>query len=754
MVFKWPMRTEQQGRAKLHLGLGTVSFTLCFAAWGLISAFAPEFRKVFQLTATETAALVAAPVLLGSLARLPVGMLTDRLGGRLIFAGLMIVCAAPAWLVPLAGSFAQLLVTGFLLGFAGSSFAVGVGYVSRWTPPEKQGGALGVYGLGNIGQSAAVFLGPVIAVSFGWRSVFRGVAVLLVIWGIAFAVLARNPKGANRPSGLGEMMRVLAHERLAWALAAFYFLTFGGFVAFAIYLPLLLRDEFGISVTDAGFRAAGFVVLATVLRPVGGWLSDRIGGARVLAGVFPGIALFSLLLAWRSMVPFSVGALGCAALLGLGNGAVFKLVPQFFPKATATIGGLVGALGGLGGFFPPLLLGVFRQHLGTVWPGFVLLSAASGSLWFVNKKVFLARQQSVEREFPVPMRAAEQLRAGAWATMWTGILVAAIVVGSRNLENFDAALVIYTFGCIFSWWGVTYHYYVWLQKPPTQLFWRRGWEMFCKEGLLRGTLRAFALSARNIAWQTFIYRRSRLRWWMHQFLFWGCLLAAAITFPLVFGWIYFESSPKDQMTYVTYLFGFPIMWFKLRTIVSWTIFHGLDFAAVLVLAGIALSLWRRMLDRGAQAVQSFAMDFLPIILLFAISVTGLALTASTFWGRGSFYGFLSILHAITVIAALLFLPFGKFFHIFQRPAQIGVKFYHAAGEKDEGAFCARCGLRFASRMHVEDLRIVLAQLNFDYSVPGPAGHWQQLCPACKRKSIGSAQLRMKEIDHGQTPITG
>jgi hypothetical protein len=272
--------------------------------------------------------------------------------------------------------------------------------------------------------------------------------------------------------------------------------------------------------------------------------------------------------------------------------------------------------------------------------------------------------------------------------------------------------------------------------------------MFRREGIFRALTRTSVLATRNIAWQTFIYRRSRLRWWMHQFLFWGCLLAAAITFPLVFGWIYFESAPNDQMTYIGYVFGFPVMWFKIRTIVSWVIFHGLDFAALLVIMGIALSLWRRMLDRGAQAVQSFAMDFLPIILLFAISITGLALTVSTLWLRGNYYGFLSILHAITVIAALLFLPFGKFFHIFQRPAQLGVKFYHAAGDKDEGTHCARCGERFASRMHVDDLRIVLGQLGFDYSMPGPAGHWQALCPACKRKSIASAQLRMKEQHHG------
>jgi hypothetical protein len=155
-----------------------------------------------------------------------------------------------------------------------------------------------------------------------------------------------------------------------------------------------------------------------------------------------------------------------------------------------------------------------------------------------------------------------------------------------------------------------------------------------------------------------------------------------------------------------------------------------------------------MRDRGALAVQSFAMDFFPLVVLFAISVTGLALTASTLWLRGQFYGFLSILHAITVIAGLLFLPFGKFFHIFQRPAQLGVKLYLEAGSEGEGALCARCGERFASQMHVDDLAVVLRQLGFDYRMPGPAGHWQQVCPACKRTALARAQLRVKDAARG------
>ena len=298
-------------------------------------------------------------------------------------------------------------------------------------------------------------------------------------------------------------------------------------------------------------------------------------------------------------------------------------------------------------------------------------------------------------------------------------------------------------------WGVSYHYYMWLQKPPTHLYWQRTWQLLRKQGA-RGVRLVIHRTVTDLGLQTFIRKRSLNRWLMHQFLFWGCLLAVAITFPLVFGWIYFGSAPSDQLMYVTYLFGFSVASFKIRTVLSWFLFHGLDVAAVMVLAGVILSLWRRMRDQGAQAVQSFSMDFFPLILLTAISVTGLALTASTKWLRGNFYDFLSILHAVTVVTGLLYLPFGKFFHIFQRPAQIGVKLYQEEGKAGSGAHCARCGERFASRMHVDDLKQVLRELGFDYSIAGPAETWQDLCPACKRKSLANAQLRLKEEAHGRS----
>jgi NNP family nitrate/nitrite transporter-like MFS transporter len=443
-------------------------------------------------------------------------MFADRFGGRAVFTAVMLISVVPAFLTPMVRSFGELLVCGFFLGIAGASFAVGVGFVSRWFNAERQGAALGVYGLGNIGQSAAVFLGPVIAVAIGWENVFRGMAALLAIWAGVFWLFARNAPVTLRPKSLGDTFNVLAHGRLSWALSAFYFLTFGGFVAFSIYLPSLLKDEFHLAPADAGLRTAGFVVLATTMRPVGGWLSDRIGGAKVLSAVFGVVVPFALLLAAPSMLPFTIGALGCAALMGLGNGAVFKLVPQYFPADTGTVTGLVGAMGGLGGFFPPLLLGLCRDYLGEIWPGFALLAATSLVLWVVNARLFIPRQNQLELTLPPEMtRMADRTRAGAWATVYTLILIAAIVVGSRNLQNFDPALVIYTFAIIFATWGVVYHYNVWIDKPPTEMYWRRGWEIVRQQGIVKSALMLAQLTGRDIVAQTFIRKRSRLRWWMH-----------------------------------------------------------------------------------------------------------------------------------------------------------------------------------------------------------------------------------------------
>src|SRR5262249_17439284 len=297
-----------------------------------------------------------------------------------------------------------------------------------------------------------------------------------------------------------------------------------------------------------------------------------------------------------------------------------------------------------------------------------------------------------------------------------GLAAAAAVIagtyfGSRRFKDFDPALISYAGATVFAAFGIGYRYSMWLRSPPTRLYWRRSWQLFFSpRRLLSNTGRLAFLFWTDLIGQKFIRRRSRLRWAAHWFIFWGCVTAALVTFPLSFGWIRFETGQSSQLQYQAYVFGLHILSFQLGTMLAGLIFNILDISAILVLIGIFCALWRRARDRGALAVQQFERDLLPITLLFAVSVTGLPLTPSTHFLRGYHYGFLSQFHAITVIFTLLYLPFGKFFHIFQRPAQIGVEFYRDAGRRGPQAACASCGSHYASAMHVDDLKQIESQL--------------------------------------------
>lgn len=334
----------------------------------------------------------------------------------------------------------------------------------------------------------------------------------------------------------------------------------------------------------------------------------------------------------------------------------------------------------------------------------------------------------------------EQIRAAAWGTLASAVLAVLVVVGSRSLSHFDAALVGYTFATLFAVFGLTYRYAMWLQRPPTRLYWRRGWEVFFSGRRLGGNLAVFLRRfTLEFAANRFIFRRGRSRGAAHWLIMWGCLIAAAITFPLVWGWIRFETVPGRLDWYQTYVFGFPVQAFPVASPLAFLVFHGLVWSALLVLAGVMLAFRRRMVDHGAVAVQQFGHDVLPLLLLFAISVTGLLLTASYTWMKGYAYDFLAILHAATVIVTLLWLPFGKLFHVFQRPAQLGVSFYKDAGAGGEQARCARCGQQYTSVLMVKDLALVESQLGFSYEMRGAATHYQQVCSRCRRALFGLAQ---------------
>ena len=382
---------------KRALALATIGFAITFAVWGMISALAPKFVELYHLSFVQKSVLIAIPVLLGSIGRLPMGILADKFGGRVVFGMLLVFCLIPAFGASFTHGYASLIVWGFVIGCAGTSFSVGVAFTSKWFRAEQQGTALGVYGMGNIGQSIAVFGAPALVASTGdWRIPFWVFGILSAGFGVLFFLLARNAPVKVPPKKFHEYFGIFKREPLAWVLSLFYFLTFGGFVAFGIYLPTLLKDIFGLRPTDAGARVAGFVILATMMRPVGGWLADKYGGAPVLLLVFTSIAIVSLGLSSQGMFVFTLGALGTAAALGLGNGAVFKLVPQYFPKETGTVTGLVGAFGGLGGFFPPLVLGFIRSQTGSYTLGFVFLAMFAVGCLAVNYFVFLRRMHGAD----------------------------------------------------------------------------------------------------------------------------------------------------------------------------------------------------------------------------------------------------------------------------------------------------------------------------------------------------------------------
>ena len=343
-----------------------------------------------------------------------------------------------------------------------------------------------------------------------------------------------------------------------------------------------------------------------------------------------------------------------------------------------------------------------------------------------------------------PIMSPEHRKAVAWGVLVTALLAVLIAVGSRNLAHIDAALVGYTFATLFAAFGIAYRYAMWLQRPPTAMYWRRGWQVFFRPQFLGRNLLVFGRRlVLGFVVNAFIWRRGKGRWLAHWLLMWGCILAAAITFPLVFGWVHFETLPGDLTWYRAYVFGFPAFAFPIDSLPAFLIFHGLVWASFLVIAGVMLAMRRRMRDHGAGAVQQFGEDFLPLILLFAVSVSGLLLVASYTWMKGHGYEFLALLHAVTVIFTLLWLPFGKFFHIFMRPAQLGVSFYKDVGRQTEQANCRRCKDPFASRMHVEDLIIVERQLGYRYEIPGePEGHYQWVCPRCRRAMLALAQGAM------------
>lgn len=360
-----------------QLGLALLAFTVTFYGWALLGPLGPELQEDLGLSDVQLSIAVAVPVLLGSIMRIPMGVLAERFGGRRVFTWLLAFSILPLVALGLLhDSFGVIIALGFLLGFAGSSFAIGVPFVNRWYPPERQGAALGIYGAGMGGTVLAGLTAPRIADAVSVAAVFVFAAALSAVVLVIWVALARDAPGGNRPATMRDPLSVLGSGARAWALVLFYFLAFGGFVAMYLYLPKLLTGVHDLSKTDAGARAAGFALLAVIGRPLGGVVADRVGAERVLAVSFGVVLVLALGLAagYDSMAALTFCCLTMALFLGLGMGAVFKLVPVWFPDRVGAVTGVVGAAGGLGGFFPPLVMGVVKSATDGYGLGFVLMA--------------------------------------------------------------------------------------------------------------------------------------------------------------------------------------------------------------------------------------------------------------------------------------------------------------------------------------------------------------------------------------------
>lgn len=342
-------------------------------------------------------------------------------------------------------------------------------------------------------------------------------------------------------------------------------------------------------------------------------------------------------------------------------------------------------------------------------------------------------------------QAGREFPAIALGVATAVVLVALIYVGSRGLKDFDSALVGYAVGSVIAISGLVYRYALWITRPPTRRYFSAGWRSF----LSWSTFRRYTLLVPKALWtdifaQTFILKRSFSRWMMHMCIFWGVLLSLMITFPLTFGWIRFTY--QDPLDYQLWVFGIPIMIFPLETVLSFLIFHALNITAVILLIGVGIAFWRRVNDSGLLVTQRFGFDLWPLVLLFAIAVTGLALTGSTLFWEGSYFWFISLVHQVVVVVWLISLPFGKFFHIVERPATIGVTLYKTVNDEDEvkrgeGA-CAGCGGRLPSPQFIADLKATLNDLGQHYAMGEDDYELHDYCPTCKRRLRGRAYYEL------------
>ena len=420
------------------LTLSTVSFTVCFAVWTIFSIIGVQIKKDLGLNDTQFGLLVGTPILTGSLIRLALGVWTDQYGGRIVYVIVMVAAAIATWLLTYATTYETFLLAALGVGIAGGSFAVGIAYVSRWYPKEKQGTALGIFGMGNVGAAVTKFTAPFIMVAYGWQSVAQIWAAALVVMAAIFwfsttddpALVARR-REKRAPESAARLMAPLRNLQV-WRFSLYYFFVFGGFVALALWLPRYYVGVYGLDITTAGLLGAAYSLPGSVFRVLGGVLSDKSGARRVMYWTFIGSAIATFLLSYPAteylvhgikgdirftiaigFIPFTLLTFILGFFMSLGKAAVYKHIPVYYPAHVGPVGGIVGLIGGLGGFILPIAFGAMNDIIGVWTSCFMLLFVivAVSLLWMHFSILYMEKRRIPELAGPKYLPEVDMLGA-------------------------------------------------------------------------------------------------------------------------------------------------------------------------------------------------------------------------------------------------------------------------------------------------------------------------------------------------------
>ncbi|ADO57797.1 nitrate transporter NarT [Paenibacillus jamilae] len=384
---------------KMQLPLQTLNLILGFMVWVIISSLMPFITEDIVIPPGKLAMVTAIPVVLGSILRIPLGYYANIFGARIVFLVSFVLLLFPVYYISEASTMTDLIIGGLFLGIGGAVFSVGVTSLPKYYPKERHGFVNGMYGVGNLGTAVTTFSAPIVATQVGWALTVKLYLILLLVFIVLNFFFGDRHETKVKTPIMEQIKGVYKNEKL-WFFSLFYFITFGSFVAFTVYLPNFLVSNFELDKVDAGMRTAGFIAIATFFRPIGGWLADRFQPLFLLVGTFAVYTVAAILLAFSPDITlYTVGCLAIAVSAGIGNGVIFKLVPFYFNKQAGIVNGIVSMMGGLGGFFPPILLSTIHAATGQYSIGFMLLSqVALASLILVIWLYYQAR-------FPV---AAEQ----------------------------------------------------------------------------------------------------------------------------------------------------------------------------------------------------------------------------------------------------------------------------------------------------------------------------------------------------------